>query len=76
MNCFVRFKLNKVVKYALGFFAIIIVVYVGWIVIKAVFPVEEYFEQNPFWRSIFILIVIVGVIGVLWGIITPKGKSN
>jgi uncharacterized sodium:solute symporter family permease YidK len=76
LNCFVRVKLNKVAKYALGVFAIVIVVYVGWIVIKAVFPVEEYFEQNPTWRSIFILIGIVGVIGVLSWIITPKGKWN
>jgi uncharacterized sodium:solute symporter family permease YidK len=76
LNCFVRVKLNKVAKYALGVFAIVIVVYIGWIVIKAVFPLEEYFEQNPTWRSIFILIGIVGVIGVLSWIITPKGKWN
>ena len=66
--------MNKITKYLTGFFGVIIATYVGWMVIKATFPVDEWFRQNPSWRTFFILLVIIGVIGLLSAIITPKGK--
>lgn len=66
--------MNKIAKYASSVLIISVVAYVGWIVIKATFPVDEWFQQNPSWRSIFYLLVIIGIIGVLSAIIKPKAK--
>ena len=71
---FFRFAMNKIAKYTSSVLVISVVAYVGWIVIKATFPVDEWFQQNPSWRAIFYLLVIIGIIGVLSAIIKPKGK--
>jgi len=41
-----------------------------------VFAVDEWFQQNPSWRTIFYLLVIIGIIGIISAIIRPKGKWN
>ena len=66
--------MNKIAKYVSGVFALIVVAYVGWIVIKTVFPVDEWFQQNPSWRTIFHLLLIVGIIGVISAIVKLEGK--
>lgn len=66
--------MNKFAKYVTSVFVIIIVVYVGWMVIKTAFPVDEWFQQNPSWRAISILLVIIGIIGIISAIIKPRGK--
>lgn len=66
--------MNKITKYLLGFLCIIIVVYVGWIVIRNIFPIDDWFQQNPGWRMIFYLLVVIGIIGLVSALIKPKGK--
>jgi len=68
--------MNRIAKYASSCFFIVIVAYVAWIVIKTTFPVDEWFQQNPSWRTIFYLLVIIGIIGIISAIIRPKGKWN
>jgi len=71
---FFRAEMNKITKYITGIFGIIIATYVGWMVINATFPVDEWFEKNPSWRPIIILVVIFCIIGLLSTIIKSKGK--
>jgi len=66
--------MNKIAKYLTGIFGIIIATYVGWMVINATFPVDEWFEKNPSWRPIFILLVIFCIIALLSTIVKSKGK--
>lgn len=66
--------MNKVAKYVSSIFALIVVAYVGWLVIRTLFPLEEWFQQNPGWRTIFQLLVVVGVIGILSAIVKVKAK--
>jgi hypothetical protein len=68
--------MNKIAKYAFSLLLIVIVSYIAWIVIKTTFPVDEWFDQNPTWRSIFILLIIIGIIGIISAIIKPRGKWN
>ena len=66
--------MNKIAKYVTSVFVIIIVVYFGWTVIKTAFPVDEWFQHNPSWRAISILLVIIGIIGIMSAIVKPRGK--
>jgi len=66
--------MNKIAKYITSFFGIIIATYVGWIVIKTTFPLDEWFQQNPSWSTIFILLLIFVIIGLLSTIVKSKGK--
>ena len=66
--------MNKIAKYVSAVFALIVVAYVGWIVLETAFPVDEWFQQNPSWRTIFNLLLIVGIIGVISAIVKLKGK--
>ena len=66
--------MNKFIKYVASITALIVVAYVGWIVIKSVFPIEEWLEQNPSWKAIFSLLLVVGVMGVIAAVVTQKGK--
>lgn len=66
--------MNKFLKYISSVIVVIIVAYVGWIVIKATFPVDEWFQENPSWETIFYLLIIIGIIGVLSAIIKPRGR--
>ena len=66
--------MNKIAKYVTGILALTIVAYAGWLVIKTVFPIEEWLEQNPSWGTIFSLLLVVGIIGIISAIITQKPK--
>ncbi len=66
--------MNKIAKFVIGLVGVLIVVYFGWLVVKATFPVDVWFEENPVWRSFFVLIVIMSVIGLFLAILKPKGK--
>jgi hypothetical protein len=66
--------MNKIAKYVTATFCILIVAYGAWLVIRTTFPIEEWFQQNPSWRSIFILLLIVGVIGFLAAIVEAQRK--
>ena len=69
---FVRVAMNKIAKYVTGVFCIAIAVYVGWMVTKTTFPVEEWFQQNPSWQAIFYLLILIGIIGLVSAIVKPK----
>jgi len=66
--------MNKIAKYVTAIFCILIVAYGGWLVITATFPIEEWFQQNPSWRSIFNLLVIIGVIGFIAAMVEAQRK--
>ena len=66
--------MNKIAKYITSFFGIIIATYVGWIVIKTTFPLDEWFQQNPSWRTIFNLLIIIGIIGFIAAIVEVQRK--
>ena len=66
--------MNKIAKYITSFFGIIIATYVGWMVINATFPLDEWFQQNPSWRPIFILLLIFVIICLLSTIVKSKGR--
>jgi len=64
--------MNKIAKYITAIMCILIAAYGGWLVITATFPLEEWFQQNPQWRTIFNLLIVVGVIGFLAAIVEAK----
>ncbi|MDH4221647.1 MAG: alkaline shock response membrane anchor protein AmaP [Candidatus Bathyarchaeota archaeon] len=66
--------MNKIAKYITAIICILIAAYGGWLVITATFPLEEWFQENPQWRTIFNLLIIVGVIGFLAAIVEAKRK--
>ena len=66
--------MNKIVNYVSKVFVIIVAVYVGWIAIKTAFPIDEWFQQNPSWKTIFCLLAIVYVIVIMLAIVKSKGK--
>ena len=66
--------MNKIAKYVTAIFCILIVAYGGWLVITATFPIEEWFQQNPSWRTIFNLLIIIGVIGFIAAIVEAQRK--
>ncbi len=66
--------MNKVAKYVIAAILLSIVAYGGWLVVNATFPLEVWFQENPEWRTIFNLLVVIGVIGVIAGIIEAKTK--
>jgi predicted MFS family arabinose efflux permease len=66
--------MNKVAKYVTAAICIIIVAYGGWLVIITTFPLEEWFQQNPQWRTVFNLLIIVGVIGFLAAIVEARRR--
>jgi uncharacterized sodium:solute symporter family permease YidK len=66
--------MNKIAKYITAIICILIAAYGGWLVITTTFPLEEWFQQNPQWRTIFNLLIIVGVIGFLAAIVEAKRK--
>jgi len=66
--------MNKIAKYVTAIFCILIVAYGGWLVITATFPIEEWFQQNPSWRTIFNLLVIIGVIGFIAAMVEAQRK--
>jgi len=66
--------MNKVAKYVTAAICIIIVAYGGWLVITTTFPLEEWFQQNPQWRTVFNLLIIVGVIGFLAAVVEAKRR--
>ena len=66
--------MNKAAKYVTVAICIIVAAYGVWLVITATFPLEEWFQQNPEWRAIFNLLVLIGVIGFLAAIFELKRK--
>ena len=66
--------MNKIAKYVTAAFCILIAAYGGWLVITTTFPIEEWFQQNPSWRSIFYLLIIIGVIGFMAAIVEAQRK--
>ena len=66
--------MNKIAKYVTAVFCILIVAYGVWLVITTTFPIEEWFQQNPSWRSIFYLLIIIGVIGFIAAIVEAQRK--
>jgi uncharacterized sodium:solute symporter family permease YidK len=66
--------MNKIAKYITATICILIAAYGGWLVITTTFPLEEWFQQNPQWGTIFNLLIIVGVIGFLAAIVEAKRK--
>jgi len=64
--------MNKIAKYIVAAICLLIAAYLGWLVISITFPIEEWFQQNPQWRAIFSLLLIIGVIGFLAAIIEAK----
>ncbi len=66
--------MNKIAKYITATICILAAAYGGWLVISATFPLDEWFQQNPQWRAIFNLLLIVGVIGFLAGIVGAKRR--
>ena len=67
--------MNKIVKYTASITALTIVAYVGWVVLETLFPIEEWFQQNPGWKTIFSILLVVGVIGIISAAVTQKGKQ-
>jgi uncharacterized sodium:solute symporter family permease YidK len=66
--------MNKIAKYVTATISILIAAYGGWLVITATFPLEEWFQQNPEWRTIFNLLIVIGVIGFLAAIVEAKRR--
>jgi uncharacterized sodium:solute symporter family permease YidK len=66
--------MNKIAKYVTATIFILIAAYGGWLVITATFPLEEWFQQNPEWRTIFNLLIVIGVIGFLAAIVEAKRR--
>jgi uncharacterized sodium:solute symporter family permease YidK len=66
--------MNKIAKYVTATIFILIAAYGGWLVITATFPLEEWFKQNPEWRTIFNLLIVVGVVGFLAAIVEAKRR--
>jgi len=66
--------MNKIAKYVTAAFCILIVAYGAWLVITATFPIEEWFQQNPSWRTIFNLLIIIGVIGFIAAMVEAQRK--
>jgi uncharacterized sodium:solute symporter family permease YidK len=66
--------MNKIAKYITAIICILIAAYGGWLVITATFPLEEWFQQNPQWRAIFNLLIIIGVIGLLAAVVETKRR--
>ncbi|UCC58378.1 MAG: hypothetical protein JSW14_00125 [Candidatus Bathyarchaeum sp.] len=64
--------MNKIAKYVMGVFGIVIVIYFGWMVVTTTFPVEEWFQQNPSWQAIFYLLILIGIIGIISAIVKSK----
>jgi uncharacterized sodium:solute symporter family permease YidK len=66
--------MNKIAKYIIAAICILIAAYGGWLVITITFPLEEWFEKEPMWKSIFTLLIIVGVVGFLAAIVEAKRR--
>jgi hypothetical protein len=66
--------MNKIAKYIIATICILILAYGAWLVITATFPIEEWFQQNPEYRAIFNLLLIIGVIGLLAAIVEAKRR--
>ena len=66
--------MNKIAKYITAVFCILIVAYGGWLVTSTTFSIDEWFQQNPSWRSIFNLLIIIGVIGFIAAIVKAQRK--
>jgi predicted membrane channel-forming protein YqfA (hemolysin III family) len=66
--------MNKITKYITATILILIAAYGAWLVITATFPIEEWFQQNPQWRTIFNFLLVIGVIGFLAAIVEAKRK--
>jgi predicted membrane channel-forming protein YqfA (hemolysin III family) len=66
--------MNKIAKYVTAIFCILVLAYGVWLVIKTTFPIEEWFEQNPSWRTIFYLLIIIGVIGLMAAVVEAHRK--
>jgi len=67
--------MNIVVKYLTATICILIAAYGAWLVLNTTFHLEEWFQKEPMWKNIFILLVIIGVIGFLAGILEAKRKT-
>ncbi|MCZ2856659.1 MAG: hypothetical protein O2U62_06165 [Candidatus Bathyarchaeota archaeon] len=66
--------MNKIAKYIIAAICILILAYGAWLVITATFPIEEWFQQNPEYRAIFNLLLVIGVIGFLAAIVEAKRR--
>jgi len=66
--------MNKIAKYIIAAICILIVAYGGLLVITTTFPLGEWFEKEPMWKTIFTLLIVVGVIGFLAAIVEAKRK--
>ena len=66
--------MNKIAKYVTAVFCILIVTYGAWLVITTTFPIEDWFQQNPSWRTNFNLLIIIGGIGFIAAIVEAQRK--
>ncbi len=66
--------MNKVVKYVVAIVLLVVLAYEAWAVISNIFPVETWFEENPQWRPIFNILIIIGIIGLLAGLVEAKRR--
>lgn len=66
--------MNKVIKYVIAIVLVLVLTYGGWIIISTIFPIETWFDENPQWRPIFNILVIVGAIGLLAGLVDAKRR--
>jgi hypothetical protein len=66
--------MNKIAKYLIAAICLLTSAYLGWLVISIAFPIEEWLQQNPEWRPIFNILIVIGVIGFLAGIAEAKRR--
>ena len=66
--------MNKVMKFVIAIVLVLVLTYGGWIVISTIFPIEIWFDENPQWRPIFNILVIIGTIGLLAGLVEAKRR--
>lgn len=66
--------MNKVMKYVVAILLVLVLAYGGWFITSTIFPIETWFEENPQWRPIFNLLVIIGTIGLLAGLVEAKRR--
>jgi len=66
--------MNKIAKYITASTCILVAAYGAWLVITATFPLEEWLQQNPQWKTIFNLLIIIGVIGFLAAVVEANRK--
>jgi len=66
--------MNTVAKYIIATVCILIAAYGGWLVITTTLPIGEWFEKERMWRTVFNLLIIIGVVGFIAVIVEAKRK--